>query len=198
MTFSQLVIRWEKANTPPGFTVIASNNVLPSPGPLSTLAGVIKNYVPPDFTLRVLNTGRLIDETNGKMTGVWSNGLETSVVGVGAGSYAPAAGLQTKWNTNQFKDGHRVAGMSYWVPLNNGAFTTTGIGLGTVVNAINAASTQFITDMAASFVIWSRPLFVLDADGKPTDTIKRAGSIHPVSTSTVPLAPVTLRGRQFA
>jgi len=63
---------------------------------------------------------------------------------------------------------------------------------------MQAAAAQMIVNMAQSFVIWSRPVFVKDADGKPTDVIDRPGSMHKVSTATVPNKSVVLRGRRDA
>jgi len=198
MTIAQLLMRWDQVNMPPGFTVIYANNSSPSPGPLQTFSTALAPFIPPTFTLVVPNSGRLIDETNGKMTGVWSNGTQTSVVGTGTGTYAPASGAQVKWDTNEFKHGHRVQGLSYLVPIMAAQFTTTGTLLQTFANTMQSAATALITGMAQGFVIWSRPVFVKDADGKPTDVIDRAGTFHKVSTSTVPLKTVVLRGRRDA
>jgi hypothetical protein len=196
MTISQLVMRWEQAGVPSGFTVIHSSNVLPSPGPLQTFAQSLITYVPATFTLTVPNTGRLIDETTGKMTGIWSQGSQTSVVCTGVGPYAAASGAQVKWDTNGFVNGHRVAGMSYLVPIVSGQFTTSGILLTAFCTAVNNAATTLITGMAQSFVIWARPLYEKDANGVPTDVLKRPGSFHKVSTSTVPNKSAQLRGRR--
>jgi len=198
MTIAQLLMRWDQVNMPPGFTVIYSNNGSPSPAPLQSLATALAPYVPPSFTLVVPNSGRLINEVDGKMTGVWSNGVQTSTVGTGTGTYAPASGGQIKWDTNEFKHGHRVQGLSYMVPLMSAQFTTTGVLLSTFCNTMQAAAAQMIVNMAQSFVIWSRPVFVKDADGKPTDVIDRPGSMHKVSTATVPNKSVVLRGRRDA
>jgi len=198
MTIAQMTIRWDKVGVPPGFSVLYSSNVLPSPGPLQTLALAIQPFIPPDFTLTVPNTGRLIDEVNGKMTGIWTQGSQTAVVGTGVGSYAPASGAQIKWDTGGFVNGHRVSGLTYLVPLVSTQYATSGVLLTNFCTTVNTAATTFITQMAQSFIIWARPLFEKDANGHPTDVIKRAGSFHKVGTSTVPSKSVVLRGRRDA
>lgn len=196
MTIAQISAKWDGLTGLPGYTFVYVRSTASSPNPLQAFFEAIKSYLPLPLTVQVPNSGRLIDETNGKMTGVWGAGTTTTTSASGVNTYPPQAGAQVKWDTNDFVNGRRVRGRTYIVPLTTSAFSSGGLIGSTVANAINAAATTMISSYTGNLVIWSRPLFELDADGNPTEVLKRAGSIHTVSTSTCPLKSVTLNRRR--
>lgn len=196
MTIAQIQATWAGLTGLPGYSFFYVRSTAASPNPVQAFFEAIKTFLPSPLTVQVPNTGRLIDETNGKMTGVWGAGTTTTTAASGVATFAPQAGVQVKWDTNGFVNGRHVRGRTYIVPLISTSYSTGGTVVSTTCNAINTAATTLISSYTGNLVVWARPLFERDADGNPTDVLIRAGSIHTVSTSTVPIKSATLNRRR--
>ena len=196
MTIAQISATWTGITGGTGYTFLYVRSTAASPTQLQTFFEAIKTYFPAVLNIQVPNTGRLIDESNGKMTGVWGAGATATTTGTGSSGYSGQTGAQVKWDTNGFVNGRHVRGRTFLVPLSLNNWGTDGLLYAATCNAINAAATTMISNYTGNLVVWARPLFEKDANGDPTDVIKRAGSIHTVSTATTPRKPATLRGRR--
>lgn len=130
-----------------------------------------------------LNTATGVLESVVPLPGAWN------ATGLSSSSYAAGAGARITWNTAGIVAGRRVRGTTFLVPLSSSCFTTDGI--------ITAASRTDISDAATAFrgaltaislgtelCVYSRP-----APGRP-------GTVHTVTSSSVPSMSATLRGRK--
>lgn len=198
MSISQVACSWTGLQGGTGYSIFYVRGTLLSPSAFNTFFGSVRSLLPNAATVNVPNTGKVIDEATGKMTGVWAGGSASANTGTGGTNYPPTSGCQVKWLTGGYVNGRRVQGRTYLVPLPTSSFTTTGtIATTTTGNLFTYAST-LITDLANNFVIWARPLYELDADGHPTDVIKRAGTTWTVSSCLTPTKAASLTGRRDA
>lgn len=116
-----------------------------------------------------------------------------TVAGTSTAGYAGGAGVKVTWNTNQIRDGRRVRGSTFIVPIAGSVWTANG-NIGTVAaTAINNAATQLINDLntgSTPLGIWSRPR-------EATETREaRAGFATEVVSGNVGNKSAILRGRR--
>lgn len=134
-------------------------------------------------------------DTYDRVTGVLhSSSTAATVPGVVAGTntlgYAGGAGLKVTWNTNQIRDGRRVRGSTFIVPISSGAFTAVGTIGATPAGKVNTAAAQLISSLNAGgtpLAVWSRPREGLKA---------RAGFATEVIQGTCSTKTAILRGRR--
>lgn len=112
------------------------------------------------------------------------------VAGTSAAGYAGGAGIKVTWNTGQIRNGRRVKGSTFIVPVASTVFTANGTVGTTTVTSINTAAANMLTALSAggtSLAVWSRP--------RETPEI-RLGFATQVVTGSVGSKSAILRGRR--
>lgn len=198
MTIAQLTVKWDKLTGLPGYSFFYVRSTAASISPIPTFLDAIKQFFPVPLEWTVSPFWKLIDETNGKATGAGGGGPEPKIAATGGTAYAPQSGVQIKWDSGEFVNGRRVKGRTYLVPTVNTRWMAGGVADPVMTNTINAAADVMRQAYTGNLVVWARPLFELDADGHPTEVLKRPGSIHTVLTTTCPTKSVTLNARRDA
>lgn len=141
-------------------------------------------HLPDDVTITVPTTGDSIDEFTGVIAGGWSGGTGGAVTGGSSASFALGSGARVRWETGGVVAGRHVRGSTFLVPLQVGVFTSSGRLGGTPLTTMRNAAAALVTVAAPQMLVWSRP-----APG-------RLGSKHPVTSSTIPDLPTSLRSRR--
>lgn len=122
----------------------------PTDADASSAAARITNYaenlselLPNAVTLQTESTVEVIEETNGQLVNfltapaqVAKQGITSSTVG-----WAAAAGAVISWSTNGVRNGRRVRGRSFVVPLANTSYDTDGSLTATTVTKLNTTAT---------------------------------------------------------
>lgn len=196
MTISQIACSWTGLQGGTGYSIFYYRGTLLSPSAYTTFFGSIKGYLPNAVTVNIPNTGKVMDEATGKMTGVWAGGSASAQTGTGGTNYPPSEGMQVKWLTAGYVNGRRVQGRTYLVPLPTVSFTSTGTIATSITGGTFTAATTLISDLASNFVVWARPLYERDSAGNPTEVLKRAGTMWTVSSCLVPTKTASLTGRR--
>jgi len=114
--------------------------------------------VPSVVTFTTLNTGDIIDEDTGDLVGTWTDGATSTVNSSGSGVYAAGVGVRGRWPTSGIKNGRRVRGSTFIVPLVGSAFQSDGTIDGTVWTSISTAFGNLYTAGAGYQYVWSRPV----------------------------------------
>jgi len=114
--------------------------------------------VPTGVTFTTANTGDLIDEDTGDLVGTWTDGTPSTVNSSGSGVYAAGVGLRARWPTSGIKNGRRVRGATFVVPLVGSAYQSDGSIDGTVWTSVTTAFGALYTAGAGFQYIWSRPV----------------------------------------
>lgn len=103
------------------------------------------------------NTGDLLDETTGTLTGVWtSSGGGTVTASATPGPTAGGAGYRVRWVTSGIVFGRRVIGTTFLVPLAGAAYDNDGTPNATVLSNTSTAAAALIA-AEPTMRIWSRP-----------------------------------------
>jgi hypothetical protein len=111
-------------------------------------------------------TVEVIEDSTGDLQEYMTVTPEAVESGSQAGAYAAASGAVVNWSTAGVRNGRRVRGRTFMVPLSGAAFESNGTLLNTALTGWRNASTAMITTVdAATLVVWSRPSGIGASDG---------------------------------
>jgi hypothetical protein len=142
--------------------------------------------LPSGLTITVPQTGDVIDDISGLITGSWSVGTPPVVVtGTGAGAYAGNAGAVTHWLTGLVVNRRRVRGRTFLVPLISTAYDTAGSLATATITTLSGAATTLLAALGSNWRVWHRPAKGL------------GGGSGVVTSFRVPDLAVSLRSRRI-
>jgi hypothetical protein len=182
-------VAWQNWPGAPGVSVFYSDTSVD----ISTFTDALRAFynslvslLPAALTIQVPAAGDIISDTDGSITGAWSDGTPVTVVtGTGAGAYAGNAGAVVHWLTDGVINGRRLRGRTFIVPLVSTAYDTAGsLGTGAITTLTNAATTLEAA-VGPSMLIWHRP------------KAPAAGSSSNVTSTRIPDLAVSLRSRRI-
>lgn len=156
---------------------------------LDGFLGTVGGLMPAGQTVQLQQHCDTFDAGTGQLIGTKSAATGfTSKAGPGVnGSWAAGVGATATWETGDIRNGRRLRGRTFLVPLWTGAF---GVGqLGSTAQAnLQAAATIMVNACASAghpLQVWSRP------------TAKHpVGGLSTVISATVKSQTATLRGRR--
>jgi hypothetical protein len=142
------------------------------------------NLMPNDVIVSSPNTGDVINEETGELTGTWTSGSVVGFTGTDTGTWVAGVGARINWLTAGIVAGRRVQGRTFVVPLGSGAFGTGGLPLTTTIDYLGAWATNLLDEVPGNLQIWSRP------------SGARAGSKHTITSAFIPVEGTMLRSRR--
>lgn len=198
-TLLRVKMRWSGFVGGPGYSIFHMRDQLDStPEDLTAVnaaltkvqafANGIKSVVAHTVTLQVENDVEVIETTTGQLQNVISGTAQTAVVSTAStATYSGATGAVITWRTAGVRNGRRVRGRTFLVPIGGSLYQTDGTLGPTTITTLGTAAAAFI-DLAgdADMGIWARPT----APGA-TD-----GVWFPCSTFTVPDMAAVLKSRR--
>lgn len=113
--------------------------------------------VPTGVTFTTQNTGDLIDVATGELSGTWTDGTTATAISSGSGAYALGVGARVRWATSGIRNGRRVRGSTFIVPLIAGAYDTAGTLSTPTLNTISTAANALFTGSTPEQRVYSRP-----------------------------------------
>lgn len=120
-----------------------------------------KANLPDELKLTVSPIIDVYDTVTGDLTASYVAGTAPlTVTGTGTTGYAGGVGLKITWNTGQIRNGRRVRGSTFIVPIISSLFSTTGTVTPTVQTTITGTATTLINSLNAGSTplgVWSRP-----------------------------------------
>lgn len=154
------------------------------PVAINELFSAVKSLMPSGCTVTVPNGGDLIDEATGDLTGTWGTSITTAHVGTGTDVWAAGVGARVVWDTGAVRNGRRVRGSTFIVPLTSVAYASDGtLGINGV-GFLQDGVTAFLAQITDGGRVWSRPT--------PTS----AGASVPITGGRVPDKVSWLRSRR--
>lgn len=120
----------------------------------------IRPVLPEDVRYTVPNEVAVIDEQTGMVDSFLNVGTPGGATGTGTGSgpYSAASGAVVTWNTNGVRNGRRVRGRTFVVPLIGSAYQSDGTLGTTALQDLNDAAAEMVgTGFDSGFGVWSRP-----------------------------------------
>jgi len=125
---------------------------------LRTFWDAVKANFPNSCTIQVPNSGDVINEATGIITGAWSGPSQLPISGGGGvGTYLSTAGPMVTWQTPQVVDGRRPKGKTFLVPAMSGSFDSSGTIATAFQSTLQSAATALIVAYAGDFKIFHRP-----------------------------------------
>jgi hypothetical protein len=148
----------------------------------------IRSHFPAAMSWNVLSDVEVIEETTGTMTTVHNITAPLVVLGgAAAAPYSAATGSVVTWRTPGVRNGRRVRGRTFLVPLANNAYDNDGTMGATPLATIQTAANALAAGTGTPDLgIWSRPTGPGAADG----------AWHAVNAATVPDKVAVLRSRR--
>lgn len=197
------IVRTEWAGTSGGpgltqFAVLGAAGGIWNPSGTQSAVNAVRTFwdslkanLPDEVKLTVSPVIDDYDTVTGDLMGSYVAGTAPLVVaGTSSSGYAGGAGGKMIWNTGQIRNGKRVKGSTFIVPLSLGVFSTTGSVGTTFVSLANTSAASLLSQLAAggtSLAVWSRP-------GTPEKP--RAGFATEVLTGSLSNKSAILRGRR--
>lgn len=192
-------VKWSGFNGAPGYSNFYFRDFTstgePVPGDaqlavdrVQTFLTAIKSNFPSVVSLAIQPDVEVIESSDGKMKDVFSATAPAASVGTATvQQYAGATGLVINWRTAGVRNGRRVRGRTFLVPVTNASFDTDGTVKAAVLTPIQTAASA-LADGAGTpdLGVWARPSAPLATDG----------SWHPVTSATVPDLAAILRSRR--
>jgi hypothetical protein len=123
--------------------------------------------VPLNISFVVNPTVDVIDETNGQLTDFFTATPDPTRSGASSGNYSAASGACVNWYTNAVRNGRRIRGRSFMVPLGQTALATDGSIDNTRIASLRAATATFIDGTGTGDLgVWARPTAPGATDGE--------------------------------
>lgn len=186
-------IRWSGFTGSPGYTVLHFDVSTDA-----TQAGAVDAYentheftarlastLPAAVRLNVEGTVEVIDTPTADLVDMFNVPTMTAVSGGGAGGFSASTGACITWETGEVKNGRRVRGRTFIVPLSGTMYDTDGTLTGAALDSLNAAA-AYLAGGGFSFGVLSRP-----SGPGATD-----GSFHTVSSGRIADKTAVLRSRR--
>lgn len=198
MALARLSCAWQNFPGAPGVTQLYGDS--PTMQPMCDAARAfffaVQGLLPAGLTITVPNSGDIIDETTGTITGSWVVGTAPPLVtATGTGAYAGNAGAVVHWLTQTVAKGRRVRGRTFLVPIVGNAYDSTGSLTPATVTTITNAANALVSSVSGGMQVWHRPVYAVPKTTPPT--LVTPGSKATVTTTRVPDLAVSLRSRRI-
>ena len=196
---ARVKVRWSGFTGSPGYSVFHFRDfggVTPTVSDVElaidrvdAFFNAIKAYLPSVVNVKTQADVEVIDETNGSLVNVLQGTPTAGVNGTASGAtpYAAATGAVLTWRTSGIRNGRRIRGRTFLVPMSSDCFSFDGTINGTALTTLTTAATA-LTDTTglADLAVWARP----------TGPGATDGIAHAVTAFSIPDMSAVLRSRR--
>lgn len=192
MAITRITATWGGFRGAPGYSNFYFGGAAADDTDAESLAEAVRSFfnafrvdLPSSVTISIQPSAEIIDETNGQITGQVDFTPPETITGGTNATYSAASGAVVNWNTAGYRNGRRIRGRTFVVPLSNAAYDTAG-DISTASLGLLRNGAAFLTSGVSvlPFVVWARP-----NDGAN-------GTAEPVVSATVPDLGAVLRSRR--
>ncbi len=193
MAVYRVKIRWSGFTGSPGYTVL---HFAAATDP--TQAGAqaaydrarefctrIASALPSVVRLNVEGQVEIVDESTAQLQDMYSVTTVTAVAGTGTGGFSASTGACITWETGEVKNGRRVRGRTFVVPMSGTMYDTDG----TLTSAA-------LTDLQDAALYLSGGGFEFGILSRPSSEGAGDGSFHTVSSGRISDKTAMLRSRR--
>ena len=152
---------------------------------LNVFYDAVKGLFPAGLTWTIPNSGDLIDVATGGISGAWTDAGGGTVTAATAGGFAVGVGGRIEWHTSGIRNGRRVTGSTFMVPLLASSFSSSGFLQSAPVSTLNAAAVALLSQIDNVMHIYSKPT-----------AASPVGASHEVTSQEVTTQVSTLRSRR--
>jgi hypothetical protein len=179
---ARVTINWTGFIGAPGYTNLYFRNATPGiidQAVVDNAVTKVDNWIsgfqtriPTTVTCQTDPTVEVIDDTNGQLQEFMNATVGAPRVGTGTGNYSAAAGAVCNWYTGGIRNGRRIRGRSFLVPLAGSALGPNGTLDDANLTALRTNTTTFTAATgAARLVVWGRPSTPGGTDGVSAEVI---------------------------
>lgn len=160
----RIVIDWTGLTGLPGVSVFYGEPASTANADLKTFFTAIQSLLPAGLSWTVPAGGDMIEDSNGALSGTWSNPAGGGTVAAsGAAAHAAGVGAYVNWRTAAVVGGRRLMGRTFIAPLMNSAYDNSGTIVTGNLATLQTAASALVT--AAQTVVWHRPTTSGGTDG---------------------------------
>lgn len=157
-------------------------------GKTDTWCSSLASRIPTGASIQVQPMVEIVESTTGVLQRfMTATTAPTLRAGSSAGNYSAASGACVNWYTNGVRNGRRIRGRTFIVPLGGASLDTNGTINDTQLTGLRTATTGLIAPSTTGDLgVWSRPSLPGAADGQ----------WHAVTSYTIPDKVAVLRSRR--
>ena len=148
-------------------------------------AGDITSALPSAVSISIEGGVEVVDQTTNELLTVFSATTRTAAKGIGTGGFSSSTGACITWETGEVKNGRRVRGRTFIVPLAASGYDTDGTLTSGVLTDLQTAAAALAAG-GFTFGVLARPSTVGAADG----------SFHTVTSGRISDKTAVLRSRR--
>lgn len=190
-------IRWLGAPAGQGVSVLNFDSANLSDEVMGDVAAAIQaainewvEPIPSSTTLQVVNELELRSDSTGELQLTGTTAVSAATPGEQASAgFAGGVGARVRWNTDGVRNGRRVIGTTFVLPIAGTHYDNLGTLQPTVVTALQTGANALLTAATAAgapLAVWSKPTSAGAADGV----------LHQVTTAFVPDQAAWLTSRR--
>lgn len=165
-------INWTGFVGAPGYSVFHARSFEADPANeaaqfkarVNFFAAEIAAVLPNSVTLTTDPEVEQLEDTTGTLTEVVSTPGSAPIAGTGGTTYSAPAGAVVNWTTGQIRNGRRMRGRTFIVPLALAAYEADGTIVASVRNTILTAASNLANAVDTQLCVYGRPT-PLAADG---------------------------------
>lgn len=173
--------RWSGFAGAPGYTILHFRDFnAPDPGNgdgtveeataaverVQTFFGALASILPSSVSIDVEREVDVIDDSDGSLVNSLASTSGGIVQGTGPATYAAPVGAVVNWRTGSVRNGRRLRGRTFLVPLSSANFNATGVLIPAVQTIIqNAANDLASTQLTPDLMVFGRPSSATASDG---------------------------------
>lgn len=173
---ARVTVNWSGFTGAPGFTNLYFRNATPGIIDQAVVDAAVTKVdawlaawqarLPNTVTVQTDSAIEVIDDTNGELQGFFQATVGAARVGTGTGNYSAASGAVANWYTDAVRNGRRIRGRTFLVPVAGSFLASNGSLDDTSLTGLRASTATFISATGASrLVVWGRPTAPAATDG---------------------------------
>lgn len=124
---------------------------------VTTFFSTCKPEFPDEVTVTVQNTGDVLDDTTGEITGTWSEAAQAGQVGTASAAYALGVGVRVRWITAGRRHNRLVRGSTFLAPCGSQIWGNDGRLSTGAYTRFGGAAAALVADSGTELRVWSRP-----------------------------------------
>lgn len=184
---------WGIPNAGPSVSVFHLSGSAAQPA-VQTAVDEIKNYfydlrgdLPNEVSVGFSPFYSVLNVESGQLVGTGSVTQPENITGLGTGGWAAGSGARSLWQTDVVRNGRKVYGTTFIVPLAGATYENNGFLTQGVRERIGTAATKLLTmvNPHAPLMVYSRPI-----PGRP-------GAVTQAIRTSTPATVATLRRRKY-
>lgn len=193
MATFRVKVRWSGFSGAPGYNIFhfgdggggTTRDPQAAVNAVRTFYTAFGMYIPNTVSLTIDSAVEVIDTPTGKLTDILTITPGNPIVGSSTATFAAPAGVVVHWLSGGIRNGRRMRGRTFLVPMVTTVFQNDGTIATAVLSTFQSAADALVADSASELLVYGRP-----------STKLGPGQVTEVSAARVPDKVCVLRSRR--